>query len=140
MTVIQSQQNHGLFVPTTHDDDDKCPFYVLWEDVYYPNVDNCFVVTPNVSLFLKMFLCCCGGGYRCLCPLVTHLLTVSHLVYFAKPTKIDKDETKTHKRKYVHCPYVQPTYEMGVRKCKHHTDENRRCEFLHKRGYVMLVC
>lgn len=27
----------------------NCPFHVLWQDVYYPNVDNCFVVTPNVS-------------------------------------------------------------------------------------------
>lgn len=26
-----------------------CPFHILWQDVYYPNVDNCFVVTPNTK-------------------------------------------------------------------------------------------
>jgi hypothetical protein len=29
--------------------DPACPVVILWKDAFYPNVDNCFVVTPNVS-------------------------------------------------------------------------------------------
>jgi hypothetical protein len=39
----------AISAPLVVADDPSCPFHILWGDVYYPNVDNCFVYTPNVS-------------------------------------------------------------------------------------------
>jgi hypothetical protein len=51
--AAQATKNNGVLndplLTISNNTNPSCPFHILWQDVYYPNVDNCFVNTPNTK-------------------------------------------------------------------------------------------